>query len=64
MVTNLPSMQETRARSLHQEDPGEGHGKPLQCSGLENLWTEEPGGLQSMGVAKSQTQLSEEFIFT
>ena len=49
MVTNLPSMQETRARSLHQEDPGEGHGKPLQCSGLENSWTEEPGGLQSVG---------------
>ena len=22
-------------------------------------WTEEPGGLQSMGVAKSQTRLSE-----
>ena len=22
-------------------------------------WTEEPGGLQSMGVTKSQTQLSE-----
>ena len=22
-------------------------------------WTEEPGGLQSMGVAKSETQLSE-----
>ena len=26
MVKNLPSMQETRARSLHQEGPGEGHG--------------------------------------
>ena len=22
-------------------------------------WTEEPGGLQSMGVAKSRTQLSD-----
>ena len=37
--------------------PGEGKGYPLQCSGLENpmdysgfqaLWTEKPGGLQSM----------------
>ena len=26
-------------------------------------WTEEPGGLQSMGVAKSQTRLSD-FTFT
>ena len=29
--------------------PGEGHGNPLQYSCLANLWTEEPGGLQSMG---------------
>ena len=28
---------------------GEGHGNPLQISCLENSWTEEPGGLQSMG---------------
>ena len=29
--------------------PGEGHGNPLQYSCLENPWTEESGGLQSMG---------------
>ena len=29
--------------------PGRGQGNPLQCSCLENPWTEEPGGLQSMG---------------
>ena len=29
--------------------PGGGHGTPLQYSCLENPWTEEPGGLQSMG---------------
>ena len=28
---------------------GEGNGNPLQYSCLENPWTEEPGGLQSMG---------------
>ena len=28
--------------------PGEGNGIPLQYSCLENPWTEEPGGLQSM----------------
>ena len=27
--------------------PGGGHGKPLQCSCLENPTAEEPGGLQS-----------------
>ena len=26
-----------------------GHGNPLQYSCLENPWTEEPGGLQSIG---------------
>ena len=29
--------------------PGEGNGNPLQYPPLENLWTEEPGGLPSMG---------------
>ena len=28
---------------------GEGNGNPLQYSCLEIPWTEEPGGLQSMG---------------
>ena len=36
---------------------GEENGNLLQCSCLEHPWTEEPGGLQSMGVAKSQTHL-------
>ena len=31
---------------------GEGNGTPLQYSCLENPWTEEPGGLQSMGLLK------------
>ena len=29
--------------------PGGGNGNLLQYSHLENPWTEEPGGLQSMG---------------
>ena len=37
--------------------PGEGNGYPPQWSCLENPWTEEPDGLQSMGL-QSQTQLS------
>ena len=32
--------------------PGGGHANPLQCSCLENSWTEEPGGLQSIGLQR------------
>ena len=34
-----------------------GNGNSLQYSCLDNPWTEEPGGLQSMGSQKSQTRL-------
>ena len=30
--------------------PGGRNGNPLQCSCLENPWTEEPGGLWSIGL--------------
>ena len=32
--------------------PGGGHGGPLQCSCLENPWTEKPGRLESMGLQR------------
>ena len=32
--------------------PGEGHGNPFRYSCLENPWTEDPGGLQSMGLQR------------
>ena len=32
--------------------PGGGHGNPLQYSCLENPMTEEPGGLQSLGLQR------------
>ena len=35
--------------------PGEGNGNPLQYSCWRIRWTEEPGGLQSMGITKSWT---------
>ena len=50
MVKNLPAMQETRVRSLGQEDPLEKetatHSRILAW---RIPWTEEPGGLQSKG---------------
>ena len=63
MVKNLPPMQEpleTRVQSLYQEDPLEeemaNHSSILAW---EIPRTAEPGGLQSMGLKKSQTQLSD-----
>ena len=34
---------------------GEGNGNPLQYPCLGNPWTEEPGGLQSLGSQRSDT---------
>ena len=52
MVKILPPMQETWTRSLGQEDPLE-KGMTTHSSILawRIPWTEEPGWLQSMGVA-------------
>ena len=59
MVKNLPVRWEMRVRSLGLEDPLEKE-MATRCSILiwRISWTEESSGLQSMGVTKSQTQLS------
>ena len=49
-LKHLPSMQETWVRSLGQEDPlekGMATHSSILAWGIP--WTEEPGGLQSMG---------------
>ena len=58
MVKNLPAMQETWVQSLDWEDRLE-KGMATHSSSLawRMPWTEELGGLQSMGL-QSQTQLS------
>ena len=50
MVKNMPSLQETWVQSLGWEDPLE-KGMATHSSILAWTipWTEEPGGLQSMG---------------
>ena len=56
MVKCLPTMQETRVQSLGWEDLLEE--EMATCSSTlawKIPWTEEPGRLQSMGVAKSWT---------
>ena len=49
-VRNLPAMQETWVQSLGRKDPLEKE-MATNCSSLawRIPWTEEPGGLQSMG---------------
>ena len=50
MVKNLPtSAGDTGSVPGSGRSPREGNGNPLQYSYLRNPWTEEPGGLQSMG---------------
>ena len=60
LVKNPPTMQETKVQSLGWEDPLEkemaAHSRILTW---KIPWTEEPGGLQSMGVPKSGTGLSD-----
>ena len=51
MVKRLPTMQETRVRSLGLEDPVEKEmATPSRTLAWKILWTEEPGRLQSMGL--------------
>ena len=50
MVKNLPAKQETRVRSLGQEDPLEkGMATHSSILAWRIPWTEEPGGLPFMG---------------
>ena len=60
MTKNLPAVQETQVPSLGREDPLE-EGMAIHSSLLawKIPWTEEPGGLQSMGISKSQTRLKQ-----
>ena len=55
-VKNLPTMWKTKVWSLGQEDPLK-KGMAIHSGILawKIPWTVEPGGLQSMGVTKSQT---------
>ena len=55
-VKNLPAVEETQVRSLGWEDPLEkemaAHSSVLAW---RSPWTEEPGGLQSMGGEELDT---------
>ena len=53
MVKRLPTMPETRVRSLGQEDPREKEIATHSSSLAWKIpWMEEPGRLQSMGLQR------------
>ena len=59
MVKNLPAMQEAQIQALGQVDPLEKEmSTRSSILAWEIPWTEEPGGLQSMGLRKSRTGMS------
>ena len=62
MVKNLPAMQETQVRSLGQEDSLEkGMATHSITLAWRISWTEEPGGLQSMGsVGRKELDTTEQ----
>ena len=56
---NPPAKQQMQVQSLGLEDPlEEGMATHSSILAWRIPWTEEPGGLQSVGSQKSQTQLS------
>ena len=58
-IKRLPAMQETRVRSLGSEDPLEKEmATHSSIPAWRIQWTEEPGGLQPMGL-QSLTYLSD-----
>ena len=53
MVKNMPAMWETQVQSLGQEDPLEkGMATHSSILAWRIPWTEEPGGLQYMGLQR------------
>ena len=54
MVTNLSAIEETWVQSLGQEDPlEEGMSTHSNILAWRILWTEEPFGLQSIGLQRA-----------
>ena len=63
MVKNLPTIQETPVQFQGQEDPLEkGMGTHSSSLVWRIPWTEEPGGLQSMGLDCSKESDTTEWL--
>ena len=58
-IKNLPAMQETQVQSLGQEDPlEEGMASYSSILARRIPWTEEPGGLQFLGLQRVRLNLA------
>ena len=66
MIKDLLAMQETWIQSLGQEDPLEkGMATPSSILPWRIPWTEEPGGLQSIGSQRvGHNRVTNAFTFT
>ena len=65
VVKNLPAMQEDQSTNPRAgRFPEEGNGSSLQYSGLKSPWTEEAGGLQSMGSQRTRHDQATNTLFT
>ena len=65
MVKNLPALQETQVQSLGQEDPLEEEmATHSSILAWRIPWTEEPGGLQSMGSQRVRHNWVTNFYFS
>ena len=61
----LPAMSETQVRSLGGEDPlKEGMATQSSIPAWRMPWTEEPGGLQSMGLQRVGHDQHFQFTFS
>ena len=57
LVKNMPAIWETQVQSLGQEDPLEkGMAAHSSILAWRSPWTEEPGGLQFMGLQRDTTE--------
>ena len=56
LVKNLPAVQETQVQSMGQEDPLEELATHSSILAWRIPWTEEPGGLHSMGSQRVTTE--------
>ena len=68
VVKNLPANAGDERRGLIPglgRSPGEGNGNHSSILAWRTSWTEEPGGLQSMGSQRDTTEVTEhtKFIF-
>ena len=59
MVKNLPAMQETQVQYLCWDLLEKGMATHSSIPAWRIPWAKEPGGLQPMGLLKSQTRLSD-----